>query len=188
MADDPARLINIYLNGLQPWSETYLTNEYRGITPAEPGIDYAYPSRQVYVLRRWLRWMLSSVAMGRWIDASADLRVSADGLGLETRLYMDALEVGGDTQATGFSSWVDQYAAPTGQGVASFYGRSTGPDVGPGYWFVDTDHDKDDILFAADDLVQRMTFIGDTSGDDVGETSVESHFNRVEVSLYTQIG
>jgi hypothetical protein len=91
-------------------------------------------------------------------------------------VYMSAEEVGGDhTTAAGQKSFTI-YSAPPGKRILSIIG----PD------FADHRYRDDDLHndeFPGGGLISSWKFVGDTGGDDVGETRVEAFLNPFKVEL-----
>lgn len=99
----------------------------------------------------------------------------------DARVDVRALFVATETQ----SDWTTArkletrvaFNAPVGWRIESIHGQTT---FSHGYR--DTDHAQDDFEFPGG-LVKRLVYVGDTSGDDVGETRVEITFNEFQVTL-----
>jgi hypothetical protein len=98
-----------------------------------------------------------------------------------TQLKVQATFIAEETKSdwTGVQKTEKQvvFTAPRGWQVESLDSRSSFR-----HRYTDTDNSRD-YFNLADELVKRLAYIGDTKGDDVGETEVEITFNPIRITL-----
>ena len=118
---------------------------------------------------------------GPEIELAAELRISADGQTLESRIFMDAMESGssGTTQATGMSAWETAFVAPHGMKISAINSPTSSST-----FFTDMDHEANIVSMPLTDMVHHYEIVGDTNGDDAGiKTGVRVYFRSPDLTM-----
>jgi len=114
---------------------------------------------------------------GHGPDVRASVTLTVTPTLLLARVYMDAKEIAGDTEAEGWHDF-SLLRAESGWRIDRVEG-ATNSSV----HYVDSNTDPDFRKMGPADLIERYEFIGDTSGDEAGtRTGVMLHFNQVFVT------
>jgi hypothetical protein len=108
----------------------------------------------------------------------ADLFVYTDGSKVLAKVFMDAKETKRDwTEATGTKVYDLAFPSEPGWKIDSVVSTPSSH-----FEYVDSNHDEDS--FGPGGAASRMTFVGDTVGDDAGSrTHVEIAFNQIVVAM-----
>ncbi len=192
LAEDPAKLVEIYFNNLDnslgTFDRAYGVNGYIGIDDSGPNYVDLLP--QFHLPPKIGGGDADFAGNGPVVDMRAELNVVFGRL--TTRLYMDAIEDGGDgTRARGTSDNLVAYQPPKGKRVVQLLGGREYPAAPTGFDFpgllpsyADTDHEVDEIAVPAGNIVQLFRATGDTSGDEAGtRTAMIAYFGRTRVVL-----
>jgi hypothetical protein len=114
---------------------------------------------------------------GNGPDINASVKLSHTGDNVRVLVTMSAVETKSDyTTASGSKEFTFNYAPEAGYKISQILSETENQ-----FSYRDDNHEED--TFAGGGPVANYRFVGDTGGDDVGQTAVQISFNQVELEL-----